>query len=382
MPTNRYQEMSNVQRGPNDLVPGETRFVSGRGREDLGGIGRDPNGGTYTQQERIPASQSVQYSNENAYTGGSGGTGSYDFNSVDLTGSGGGGGMDDSLQIDAGIPVTERNPLLRKNVISYNDGGRHNNPYMYANGGEVNYSVDPYENTGFNSGYDGGAEQNRINEIRASEWKKANGLNPYHVQFTSDERADSPYMKSFKAEQDKRQNERWLESIKTNTPNSHNQPYELLKNPWEEGYDGWYDGNNSSSNSNQRASAGIDRNVMSRGKTSGKSHNPELYDQGGMMDQQDGNGAYWQNMAARIGQQNADVALLQTQKIISGNGQGSPYQMPEQRNMMPNAQFDQGGMLGGQDNSIRGLISGAMQDVNAQMNPAPQKRRFISGGRF
>ena len=216
------------------------------------------------------------YSNQNAYTGGSTGTGSYDFGSVDLTGSGGGGGMDDSLAIDSGVPLTKRNPMLRKNVVSYNNGGRHDNPYMYS--------------------------------------------------------------------------------------------------------------------------------------------------QGGMMDQQDGNGVYWQNMAARIGQKNAGVAMQQTQNIINGNGKGNPYQMPDQRNMMPNAQFskggqfhgilgveydeqgqyvnpyakytrwqdqqgdsslnqgnainrevksryDQGGMLGGNDNSIRGLISGAMQDVNAQMMP-------------
>ena len=164
-----------------------------------------------------------RYSNQNAYTGGGTGTGSYDFGSVDLTGSGGGGGMDDSLAIDSGVPLTKRNPMLRKNVVSYNNGGRHDNPYMYS--------------------------------------------------------------------------------------------------------------------------------------------------QGGMMDQQDGNGVYWQNMAARIGQKNAGVAMQPTQNIINGNGRGNPYQMPDQRNMMPNAQFDQGGMLGGNDNSIRGMISGAMQDVNAQMMP-------------
>ena len=255
----------------------------------------------------------VRYSNQNAYTGGGTGTGSYDFGSVDLTGSGGGGGMDDSLRIDQGIPVTKRNPMLRKNVVSYGCGGKHRSPYKYSDGG-------------------------------------------IHNQYSR----------------------------------------------------------------------------------------PNIYDQGGMMDPQDGNGAYWQDMAARIGQQNADIALLQTQKIIAGNGKGNPYQMPEQRNMMPNAQFDQGGtmsaseyyriknnkggtavnyknnnkgtmsagyyytnkdslkssnqgnainrevksrydeggMLEGNDNSIRGLISSAMQDVNAQMMPAPQKRRFTSGGRF
>jgi len=195
--------------------------------------------------------RSTMYSNQNAYTGGGTGTGSYDFNSVDLTGSGGGGGMDDSLQIDAGIPVTNRNPMLRKNVVSYGCGGKHRSPYKYSDGG-------------------------------------------IHNQYSR----------------------------------------------------------------------------------------PNIYDQGGMMDPQDGNGIYWQNMAARIGQKNANVALLQTQKIIAGNGRGNPYQMPDQRNMMPNAQYDNGGMMHGGDDSIRGLISSAMQDVNAQMMPAPQKRRFTSGGRF
>lgn len=211
----------------------------------------------------------VRYSNQNAYTGGGTGTGSYDFGSVDLTGSGGGGGMDDSLRIDQGIPVTKRNPMLRKNVISYNDGGRHGNPYKYDNGGV------------------------------------------------------------------------------------HRMP---------------------------------DGSMML---------NSEMkYNQGGITPQQDGNGAYWQNMAARIGQKNAGVAMQQTQNIINGNGKGSPYQMPDQRNMMPNAQFDQGGMLGVNDNSIRGLISGAMQDVNTQMMPRQSqaipmakqgmkmKKRYTQGGRF
>jgi len=231
----------------------------------------------------------VRYSNQNAYTGGGTGTGSYDFGSVDLTGSGGGGGMDDSLRIDQGIPVTQRNPMLRKNVVSYNDGGRHDNPYIYADGG----------------------------------WTYKSPLT-----------------------------EAW------------------------EGYDQSFGGKKGkitgSRNNHQNGTAArvIHRDVKTR------------YDQGGMMDQQDGNGIYWQNMAARIGQKNAGVAMQQTQNIINGNGKGSPYQMPDQRNMMPNAQFDQGGMLGGNDNSIRGLISGAMQDVNAQMMPAPQKRRFTSGGRF
>lgn len=326
-------------------------------------------------------SRSNRYSNQNAYTGGGTGTGSYNFNSVDLTGSGGGGGMDDALQIDSGIPLTKRNPMLRKNVVSYDNGGRHSNPYKYNNGGEVNYSVDPYKsNEYFSTSYDGEREKNRINKIRASEWKKANGLNPYHVRFTNDPRADSDYTKAFKAEQERRKEEAWIENLKSGNMglNPSTIHPDEMKNPWEEGYNGWYEGNNSSSN--QRISAGTNRNVISRGRTSGKSHNPELYSQGGMMDPQDGNGVYWQNMAARIGQRNAGIAMQQTQNIINGNGKGNPYQMPEQRNMMPNAKFDQGGMLG--DNSIRGMISGAMQDVNAQMNPAPQRRRFVSGGRF
>ena len=58
--------------------------------------------------------------------------------------------------------------------------------------------------------------------------------------FSSSDERGNPYKTSFRAEQDRRQNERWLEAIKTNNPNSHNIPFESLKNPWEEGYDNWY----------------------------------------------------------------------------------------------------------------------------------------------
>ena len=160
------------------------------------------------------------YSNMHGYGGV--GTGSYDFSTMsDLTGSGGGGGYDESLELDSGIPVTKRNPMLRKNVVGYHSGGRVN-PYKY----------------------------------------------------------------------------------------------------------------------NNRALR---------------------YAQGGVTPQQESNdGAMWANMAARLGQKNADIALLQTQKIIQGNGKGNPYQMPEQR-----TRFDNGGQVDWKNPNINmdNLVSDAYQEM-------------------
>ena len=188
------------------------------------------------------------YSNMHGYGGA--GTGSFDFSTMsDLTGSGGGGGWDESLELDSGIPLTKRNPMLRKNVTGYHSGGRVS-PYKY----------------------------------------------------------------------------------------------------------------------NNRALR---------------------YAQGGVTPQQESNdGAMWANMAARLGQKNADIALLQTQKIIQGNGKGNPYQMPEQRGMMPNAQFAFGGIYADK-------LQKAVTDYRALHQEAPnvyhrrekkrdakQRTRFAFGGQM
>jgi len=186
------------------------------------------------------------YSNTHAFTGA--GTGSYDFNTMsDLTGSGGGGGYDESLQLDSGIPLTKRNPMLRKNVVGYHSGGRVN-PYKYAYGG---------------------------------------------------------------------------------------------KRP--------------------------------------------SYSQGGMSPQQESNdGAVWANMAARLGQKNADIALLQTQKIVQGNGRGNPYQMPDQRNMMPNAKYNNGGQVGmaSQNMTMDNLVSDAYKEMFPPMAQYGMKRKYQEGGNY
>ena len=159
----------------------------------------------------------------------------------------GGGSMDSKGNMD-GNPLLKLNPFISKNVTSFGQGGMLNNFAQYNEGGnvgllgavETNYSVAPHEQPNKVSFVnDGGREKNRINEIRRREFMEQNNLNPYHVQFTSDPGADSPYMKSFKAEQEKRRGSGGFVSGGSN-PTYEEAELMRLKNPWEEGYDNWY----------------------------------------------------------------------------------------------------------------------------------------------
>jgi hypothetical protein len=251
------------------------------------------------------------YSNTHDYGGA--GTGSFDFSSMnELSGSGGGGGYDDSLELDSGIPLTKRNPMLRKNVTGYHSGGRVN-PYKYNDGGWVGYDA---------------------------AWKQQDAL-----------------------EQKQREKDQAYRDY------IHGNPRQWANHP--------------------QPSPGINRSVKSR------------YAQGGVTPQQEANdGAMWANMAARLGQKNADIALLQTQKIIQGNGKGNPYQMPDQ-----STRFNNGGQIDWKDPNINmdNLVSDAYQDMfpnrisftprnrtNEMANQMSQsmkanqgmKRRYTQGGRF
>ena len=159
----------------------------------------------------------------------------------------GGGSMDSKGNMD-GNPLLKLNPFISKNVTSFGQGGMLNNFAQYNEGGnvgllgavETNYSVAPHEQPNKVSFVnDGGREKNRINEIRRREFMEQNNLNPYHVQFTSDPRGDSSYMKAFKAEQDKRSRSGGV-SFSGSNPTATEAEASRLKNPWEKGYDNWY----------------------------------------------------------------------------------------------------------------------------------------------
>lgn len=188
--------------------------------------------------------------NRSGYGTGAGGGGMQDV-SVQRGSGGTGGGSEDSVDNMGGNQLLQLNPYVSKNVVSFNDGGMFGEFAKYNHGGNVGsvgsdgtkYSVEPYEKQANSPGYngylgDGGREKNRINEIRRKEFMEQNNLNPYHVRFTSDPRADSPYMNSFKAEQVKRRGTGGTGG--GSNPTATEAEASRLKNPWEEGYDGWY----------------------------------------------------------------------------------------------------------------------------------------------
>lgn len=177
------------------------------------------------------------------------------------TGGGTGGGSEvlekDPMETNRFVSMN-LNPYLTDNVHSFKYGGR---IPKYADGGyqefdndgnfiggsstssssstgNTNYSVNPYQSPEFSHGYDGGAEENRINKIRETEFREQNNLNPYPVQITGGSSTD-PYQMAFEAEKERRANEAWLQSLKDGTFGQI-RPTDTLKNPWEAGYDNWW----------------------------------------------------------------------------------------------------------------------------------------------
>ena len=255
------------------------------------------------------------YSNLNN-AGGYGG-GMQDVSSQRGAGGTGGGSEDTEGNMDANQLLT-LNPYLSKNVTSFNDGGMFGEFAKYNHGGTVgsvgpdgtNYSVGPYKsNKHFSAGYDGGAAENRINKIRRREFMEQNNLNPYHVQFTSDPGADSPYMKSFKAEQEKRRGSGGFVSGGSN-PTYEEAELMRLKNPWEEGYDNWY---------------GQAKNGMRMPK----------YGNGGMMPEQQ----MPQQTESYAKQANDMIALAQLEAF----GKKFASQMPQAKHGMKMKKYTQGG---------------------------------------
>ena len=255
------------------------------------------------------------YSNLNN-AGGYGG-GMQDVSAQRGAGGTGGGSEDTEGNMDANQLLT-LNPYLSKNVTSFNDGGMFGEFAKYNHGGTVgsvgpdgtNYSVGPHKsNKHFSAGYDGGAAENRINKIRKKEFMEQNNLNPYHVQFTSDSRADSPYMQSFNAELEKRQNNDYIQSIKDGSFGQQRDQVNL-KNPWEEGYDNWY---------------GQAKNGMRMPK----------YGNGGMMPEQQ----MPQQTESYAKQANDMIALAQLEAF----GKKFASQMPQAKHGMKMKQYTQGG---------------------------------------
>ena len=102
------------------------------------------------------------------------------LNVISMRNEAGGGRGGGSQQFEGNMDANTLialNEYMGENVTSFNKGGALRS--IYDQGGEVNYSVDLYNPPKFSTGYDGGAEQRRINEIRGREWMEHVGLNPY-----------------------------------------------------------------------------------------------------------------------------------------------------------------------------------------------------------
>jgi hypothetical protein len=131
-------------------------------------------------------------------------------------------------------------------TTEYNKTGKN-----YNEGGEFEYSVDPYEAPVFSFNNAWVAEKDRVDEIRRKEWMEHMGLNPYHVQFSSADKSD--YQLLYEAEQERRKeaSTKWNQYILAGNEGYKNDPEYIawkegsdnpanLTNPWEEGYDDWY----------------------------------------------------------------------------------------------------------------------------------------------
>ena len=350
-----------------DIRGGDNSYLSGGGR-----------GSAYFDGLR-----NYMTDNRGGYGAGAGGGGMQDV-SVQRGSGGTGGGSEDTVgNMDANQLLT-LNPYLSKNVTSFNEGGMFGEFAKYNHGGTVGsvgsdgtkYSVAPHEQPNLVSFVnDGGREKNRINEIRRREFMEQNNLNPYHVQFTSDPRGDSSYMKAFKAEQDKRSRSGGV-SFSDSNPTATEAEASRLKNPWEEGYDNWY---------------GQAENGMRMPK----------YNDGGMMPQQE----MPQQTESYAKQANDMIALAQLEafgkKFLSQTQGQMPPEIAQAMNQQGIPQANQGMKMKNLsnreklDNLLKSVpnkeafnnLSKPDQDSfnNAWFKyggARTQKRKFTSGGRF
>jgi hypothetical protein len=115
-------------------------------------------------------------------------------------------------------------------TTEYNKTGKN-----YNEGGELEYSVDPYEDPVFSFNNAWVAEKDRIDEIRRKEWYEHVGLNPYHVSFSSADKSD--YRKLYEAEQERRKeaSTKWTMRENYDMQGSYKEDPEYIK--WKEGSD-------------------------------------------------------------------------------------------------------------------------------------------------
>tara|TARA_R110000824_G_scaffold15905_3_gene66665 strand:- start:1589 stop:2800 length:1212 start_codon:yes stop_codon:yes gene_type:complete len=325
--------------------------------------------------------------NRSGYGTGAGGGGMQDV-SVQRGSGGTGGGSEDSVDNMGGNQLLQLNPYVSKNVVSFNDGGMFGEFAKYNHGGNVGSmglggESWRYEQNKLGSGNTYTASSRRYDpevvrleeKARRDQFMSQNNLP--HGFSSSDERGN-PYKTSFRAEQDRRQNERWLEAIKTNNPNSHNIPFESLKNPWEEGYDNWY---------------GQAENGMRMPK----------YNDGGMMQQQQ----MPQQTESYAKQANDMIALAQLEafgkKFLSQTKGEMPPEIAQAMNQqgMPQAAngmkrlYQQGGnyphnmynketgyKIVAEDEAAHTKLAGAGFDHTPKAKYGMKMKRYTQGGRF
>ena len=392
---NRDEEKSNLEgllkeTADNPSV-NSNKAVYNRREEPTGHTYRESPGsreflGIKANADPNPMNWTDYFSNPDGYTSGYGG-GMQDLSSQ--RGSGGtGGGSEDSVDNMGGNQLLQLNPYVSKNVVSFNDGGMFGEFAKYNHGGNVG-SMGPggeswrYEQNKLGSGNTYTASSRRYNpevvrleeKARRDQFMSQNNLP--HGFSSSDERGN-PYKTSFRAEQDRRQNERWLEAIKTNNPNSHNIPFESLKNPWEEGYDNWY---------------GQAENGMRMPK----------YNDGGMMQQQQ----MPQQTESYAKQANDMIALAQLEafgkKFLSQTKGEIPPEIAQAMNQqgMPQAAngmkrlYQQGGnyphnmynketgyKIVAEDEAAHTKLAGAGFDHTPKAKYGMKMKRYTQGGRF